>query len=317
MDTLKQKLAVYSSRLRKYKESNVRKQQNNLFRNSEKRFYNNLNNIKEIKITPPSKEAITTFWQTIWSNPVEHNNTAHWIETEQQRYQHINNRIDITITTDEITQITKKTHNWKAPGVDGLQNYWYKHFTSTHSYLATCITDTIKHPHKTPIFLTKGKTYVKPKNNDTENPSNYRPITCLPTLYKIITSLITQKIESHLTQYNIMTKEQKCCRKQSQGCKEQLIIDSTILKQAEQQRKNLYTCYIDYKKAFDSVPHSWLRQVLEIYKVPDTLIHFLTHMMNTWRTKIHLHTDTQQIETEKIHIKRGIFQGDSLSALSV
>ncbi|CAH1114833.1 unnamed protein product [Psylliodes chrysocephalus] len=43
--------------------------------------------------------------------------------------------------------------------------------------------------------------------------------------------------------------------KKSQGCKEQLTIDSMILKQAEKNQRNLYTCYIDYKKAFDSVPH--------------------------------------------------------------
>ena len=144
--------------------------------------------------------------------------------------------------------------------------------------------------HQGNTFLTQGKTYIKPKNNDTQNPANYRPITCLPTLYKIITSLITQIIEKHLTLHNILTEEQKGCRKKSQGCKEQLIIDSTILKQAEEHQRNLNTCYIDYKKAFDSVPHSWLQKVLQIYKIPNTLTNFLTHVMQTWRTKIYLHT---------------------------
>jgi hypothetical protein len=27
------------------------------------------------------------------------------------------------------------THNWKAPGSNGMQNYWYKKLTSIHPYL--------------------------------------------------------------------------------------------------------------------------------------------------------------------------------------
>ena len=89
------------------------------------------------------------------------------------------------------------------------------------------------------------------------------------------------------------------------------------MKQAEKDQRNLFTCYIDYKKAFDSIPHTWLLHVLEIYKIPKTITQFLTYTMKTWRTSIHLTTDNPNtdIHTEEIKIKRGIFQGDSLSAL--
>ena len=123
-----------------------------------------------------------------------------------------------------------------------------------------------------------------------------------------MTSLLTQIIEKHLTLHNILKEEQKGCRKKSLRCKEQLIIDSTILKQAEQHQRNLYTWYIDYKKAFDSVPHSWLQKVLQVYKIPNTLSSFLTHVMQTWRTKIYLHTDRQQIETDEIQMCEAYFK---------
>jgi hypothetical protein len=57
--------------------------------------------------------------------------------------------------------------------------------------------------------------------------------------------------------------------KESFGCKEQLIIDTVIMEQA---RKN---SFIDSKKAYDSVPHSWLLKILNIYKINlDLLRHF-------------------------------------------
>ena len=112
-----------------------------------------------------------------------------------------------------------------------------------------------------------------------------------------------------------MTEEQKGCKKRSQGCKEQLITDTVIMKQAEKQQRNIHICYIDYKKAFDSVPHSWLIKVLNIYKIHPIIRAFLAHVMTTWRTKIHLITDNQEIVTDNINIHKGIFQGDSLSAL--
>ena len=137
----------------------------------------------------------------------------------------------------------------------------------------------------------------------------------MQTIYKIITSCITHHIQAHITANNILSEQQKGCRPGSQGCKEQLLIDSVILRQAKISHRNIYTTFIDYKKAFDSVPHSWLIDTLHIYKIHPTLITFLHHTMQYWNTIIKLYTQDTQITTQPIHIRRGIFQGDSLSPL--
>lgn len=315
LDTLKQKLMIYSARLRRYKESNERRTDNALFNRNEKLFYRKITNTEKIEITPPSKEQVTEFWSGIWSKPVQHDHTASWIEQEENRQREVKEQTDYKITLEDLTTVIKNTQNWKSPGTDQIQNFWYKQFTSTHKYLTIQINWVIENPQQMPQFLTYGKTYIQPKNRKTENPANYRPITCLQTLYKIITAAICKKIDKHLQEYNIMTEEQKGCRKNSQGCKEQLIIDSIIMKQTEKQQRNLQTCFIDYKKAFDSVPHSWLKKVLQIYKINPIIRNFLASIMNTWKTSICLTTDKEQIRTDNIDIRRGIFQGDSLSAL--
>lgn len=315
LDTFKQKLMVYAGRLRRYKESNDRKADNLYFNTNQKLFYNKLTQKREIQITPPTVTDMSSFWKSIWSENIEHNSTAAWIKHEEDRQSNAQEQTNYEITKEEILAVIRKTHNWKSPGTDQIHNFWYKQLSAIHPSLTSEINKVIAHPDSLPAFLTEGNTYLIPKDNDTKNPANYRPITCLQTLYKIITSCICLKIEEHLMDQNLLTEEQKGCRKNSQGCKEQLIIDSVIMKQVEKQHRNLHTCYIDYKKAFDTVPHSWLRKVLQIYKIHPTLCNFLSLSMTKWKTKIHLSTDKEHLQTDHIPINRGIFQGDSLSAL--
>ena len=44
-------------------------------------------------------------------------------------------------------------------------------------------------------WLTAGVTFLIPKSENTENPKNYRPVTCLPTMYKLITSVVSRRIK--------------------------------------------------------------------------------------------------------------------------
>ena len=52
--------------------------------------------------------------------------------------------------------------------------------------------------------------------------------------------------------------------------------------------RNLSTAWIDYRKAFDSVPHTWTLKVLQMYKISTTIINFLTTSMKLWKTNLYL-----------------------------
>jgi len=73
--------------------------------------------------------------------------------------------------------------------------------------------------------------------------------------------------------------------------------------------------WIDYQKAFDRVPHSWIIKSLELIGINNKVIAFTKKAMTYWRTRMHLHTENELIETEDIKIQCVIFQGDSLSPL--
>jgi hypothetical protein len=72
-----------------------------------------------------------------------------------------------------------------------------------------------------------------PKSGPASQTKNYRPIPCLPTLYKILASVISSKLYVHFTENKILAPEQVGCRKGSRGCKELLIVDSVVSQQAK------------------------------------------------------------------------------------
>jgi hypothetical protein len=74
------------------------------------------------------------------------------------------------------------------------------------------------------------------------------------------------------------------------------------MEQARKNNRNIYTAFIDYKKAYDSVPHSWLIKILKIYKSNLDLINFLSHVMTFWRTTLNLSINNTKLKSEPISI---------------
>ena len=73
--------------------------------------------------------------------------------------------------------------------------------------------------------------------------------------------------------------------------------------------------WLDYQKAFDSVPHKWLIKVLELAKVPERIITTIKTLMKKWSINVNIQSGAASIESQPIQYLRGIFQGDSLSVL--
>ena len=81
------------------------------------------------------------------------------------------------------------------------------------------------------------------------------------------------------------------------------------------ERKDLNVAWIDYRIVFDSLPHTWIMEVLEIYKVCPAIRTFLKDSTTRWKTQMCLCCDKGVLRTGSIAIGRSIFQWDSLSAL--
>ena len=88
-----------------------------------------------------------------------------------------------------------------------------------------------------------------------------------------------------------------------------------ILKEAKTLKRNIYTVWLDYQKAFDSVTHEWLLRSLKLGKVTPQLISAIEKLTKHWATIASLHGTNETIITEIIKCLNGTFQVDTLSVL--
>ena len=179
------------------------------------------------------------------------------------------------ITVEELRVNMTRAANCKSPGPDRLLKFWIKQFKRLKKAMAEAYSEIIKDPKQTPDWLVEGATNPLPKKEETWIPKTYRPITCLPTIFNILTSVITDRLYSHLEKEAIMTPEQRGGKKDCYGCRDQLMINNAILENCKKRKKNLSTSWIDYQKAFDSVSHFWIPQMPPDVKIHPVLITFI------------------------------------------
>ena len=110
---------------------------------------------------------------------------------------------------------------------------------------------------------------------------------------------------------NLLSEDQKGCRRKSRGTKDQLLIDKTILKDCWKRRINLAMVWVDYRKAYDCIPHSWILACRDMIGIADNGRSFLEKSMKKWK----LLSTSNGSDLCEVDVNRGIFQGDSVLPL--
>ena len=128
---------------------------------------------------------------------------------------------------------------------------------------------------------------------------------------KILTTQIREDSYYSLSSCGLFPDKQRGCFKGSRGTAEFFYIDHQILNESKIRRKNLAMAKIDYKKAYDMVPHSRIINCLKMCKISHEVINFIDKTMKTWRVEL---TAEGRILAEA-KIQRGFFEGDALSHL--
>ena len=162
-----------------------------------------------------------------------------------------------------ITQQKRKIPNWRCPGQDGVQDYWLKNLPVVHERIATQMDGMINNGMDIPKWMTTGKTIFCQKDLSKGNAvDNYRPISCFPLMWKLMTGIIANSAYEYLEMYNLLPVEQKGCRRSSRGTKDQLLLNKMVLNDCKKRHTNLGMAWIDYKKTYDMIPHSWILESL-------------------------------------------------------
>ena len=153
------------------------------------------------------------------------------------------------------------------------QAQWYQLYTTGTVipivYDRHSDTNCIQQAH-VPKWITKGKTMLIQKDFLKETAQiNYRPITCLPMMWKIFTAQIREEIYNKLTSRGLFPEKQKGRRKWSRSTAELLHIEQHIIDESKISPKNRAMTCIDYKNAYYMVLQSWIINCLKMSKISD------------------------------------------------
>ena len=97
-----------------------------------------------------------------------------------------------------------------------------------------------------------------------------------------MTGVIADQIYAHLDQEEVLPEEPKGYRKGSRGTNDLPYFDRAVIKEVKSRNKNLAMAWIDYKKAYDMVPHSWIIECLDLFGVAENIKSLLVNSMEKW-----------------------------------
>ena len=107
------------------------------------------------------------------------------------------------IKEEKIIRGIKTLPNWKTSDGEMIFNFTIKKLKSLHKTIAKLIIKIINGDERFPEGMTEGRTFLKPKKineGDDGKGSYFKHVTCLNTLYKLTTKIISDKIS--LTLHN-------------------------------------------------------------------------------------------------------------------
>ena len=102
------------------------------------------------------------------------------------------------------------------------------------------------------------------KEGPKDDPNNYRGICIMNTLLKILCTLLNDRLATYCVNQHLIDQEQTGFQKNNRTSDHILTLKTVVNKYVvDQEGKKLYTCFVDFQKAFDSVWHDGLFRKLE------------------------------------------------------
>jgi hypothetical protein len=169
--------------------------------------------------------------------------------------------------------------------------------------------DCLKHKY-IPKIWRKAQINLLPKEGDPSELGNYRPISLLCVQYKIYTHILNRRLQAYLEENRILSEGQAGFRKgMSTACHINTLIN--ILEDCRQFDREIHLCYVDIKKAYDSVEHWAIEEALQYYGVPKDFVEVIMSLYKNITAEI----VTSFGVTKEFEVTRGVRQGDVISPL--
>ena len=214
------------------------------------------------------------------------------------------------VTIHEVFKSLSKLKTSKSTGYDGIPNKLLKDASDiiapslVHIFNASIMTGIFPNDLKVAIISPIHKSGSKTQCN------NYRPISVLSAVAKILESLISKQLETYLEENGVITEHQA-------GFRRQHSTQTSLLNVTNQWYINMDNgclngaLFLDLKKAFDCVDHDILLMKMYTYGIQDQALTWFRSYL-TGRVQI---CKVKQTTSSKRIIKCGVPQGSNLGPL--
>ncbi len=209
--------------------------------------------------------------------------------------------------SDTIILIIKHLKNTSSCGSDNIPLRFIKESLPAIITYLTCIINTSivtgifperwKHAIVVPIF----------KTGDVMEPKDYRPISLLPIISKVLEKVVASQLTSHLESNQLLSTTQHGFRPKLSTESALLKLSNTLFETIDKRNVSLVTL-CDLSKAFDSVNHEILINKLNVLRI------------DSFWFQSYLHNRTQSVKigqhvSKKFNVSYGVPQGSVLGPI--
>lgn len=215
-------------------------------------------------------------------------------------------------------QVCQKARPWKAVGPDGIHSFWWKVFPFAKERLFDIIIDLRQNgANGLPPWIAHGRavSLYKGKGNR-KDPGNFPTIACLNTCYKLVTGVMARWISNEVRKVPLaLPDSQLALKKGVWSTTHAHILDRTIVQDCVSRKRKLAIAWIDFSKAFDSIPHSYILWILKSIGIDGNIISLLSGLMDRWELSFVGFVKGRFRTSRPLKVLNGVLQGDTLSPL--
>ena len=218
---------------------------------------------------------------------------------------------DLRVTPEEVEKKLKELNPAKAQGPDGIPPKVLKELSKEIAIPLSLIFNKSLELGKIPDdWKTAVVTAIYKKKGSKNEPGNYRPVSLTCVLCKVLESFVRDKVVEHFTSNNLYAKCQHGFRKQ-RSCISQLLEVMEDFSLFIEQGNNIDIIYLDFKKAFDTVPHKRLLEKIKSYGILGNIYNWIEDFLSNRTQKVRVNNQYSR----ESPVQSGIPQGSILGPI--
>jgi exonuclease III len=244
---------------------------------------------------------------------------GHWEEMGEERG--LLEGLDDSISWAEVQTALRAIRPGKAPGLDGFPPEWYK-------ILIEDDTDQRSEPSNPmgrallrvlqsmwlnssiPACWNKAMVVSIPKKGDQTCMDNYRGISLINVALKVLCMVVIRRISTALEQKGLLVPEQAGFRSREE-CMSQVVALYEVCSRRALSGQSTYALFVDFRKAYDTVPHEALLRKLWCIGIRGRAFNFVKALYSSSEVVVRVGSTV----SEPFSLRRGLRQGCPMSPL--